>query len=487
MYLYGSVAVVPTFDAGKIKNLVVLHPFSLSLIILHRCLSFDKQKFDFLFHSVCDNYIFCFSSSKMKILIFAAVLFQVNSASGRSKRQLIGQLQDPDFGRTTEQLILSRGFEYEFHSFIVPDGFVIGIHRIINPYRSPAQTKGTVLFLHGITGSTNNYLDTNYGGNVLDPPGVLSPNLGFEVARAGFDVWLMDQRATPYSSNNTKYNPLEPEYWNWSLDQMAFYDLPGAIEYVRSHTGRKQIGFIAHSQGNQVMFFLLSRVPKYNNIIKPFVALAPIFHLADSIFTRSALLRLLPYDELQSILARINGPILTAAITGEAATFCQVPVIQQLVCDPLVYTIYTFFSFLIIPTPPSINPFKLPVYASSSLLFTVSSKQLAQQIQSVVKNRPSMLDLTPEDNMKMYGSAIPPTYDAGKITNQYIALFSAINDVLGDPKDVEQLREQLPVRPIYDEVISDPAFGHSTFILGDSQRVVKFVTRPVLALLDSLY
>lgn len=88
--------------------------------------------------------------------------------------------------------------------------------------------------------------------------------------------------------------------------------------------------------------------------------------------------------------------------------------------------------------------------------------------------------------MQLYGSTIPPIYDAGRITCPYIALFSAVSDVLADVRDVEYLRETLPVRPLYDEIIRDPGFGHSTVTYGDPETVIKFVIRPVLSVLTSL-
>ena len=420
------------------------------------------------------------------LLILPVFVLASNHIFSSRNRQIIGQ-QDPDYMKNTEQVILSRGFGYEFHTFVCPDGFVIGIHRIINPFRQQSQTRGTVLMFHGFSVNPNSFLVTGSGGGINSPPGISSPNLGFEIARIGFDVWLLEQRGLPYSSNNTRYTRTSNEYWNWSLDDIAFYDLAGGIEYIRKYTGRDQIGYVGYSQGNAVMFYLLSMVPKYNNIIKPNIALAPAFYQADQIFTRSALLRQFPYYQFQAILKRSGGPFVTYELAETMNSICSSFPIVQPFCDFSTYVYLTFFSPLIIPVLPNIRPDKLSVYETTTVSLTLSARQTAQLFQNVMKNRPAMLDLTPEENIRLYGSAISPTYDAGKITCPYTALFTAINDVVADPKDVEQLRERLPVRPIYEEIINVPSFGHSTFVYGDANTVIKYVVRPVLSILNSLY
>ncbi len=42
---------------------------------------------------------------------------------------------------------------------------------------------------------------------------------------------------------------MEPEYWNFSFDQMAAYDLPVVIEKVLEVTGSPTLGFVGYSQG----------------------------------------------------------------------------------------------------------------------------------------------------------------------------------------------------------------------------------------------
>lgn len=391
----------------------------------------------------------------------------------------------PDYNVLTPELITSRGFGYERHHVSVPDGFSIAIHRIIHPFLP--QTRATVLMFHGITGSAQNYLDTEFDGFIHEPLTYYSANTAFELAKRGYDVWLVDQRATYFSSNNSFYTKTDREYWNWSIDEIALYDLPATIDYITAYTGRKNIGYVGHSQGTLSLFMLMSRVPKYNQIIRPFIALAPVFFLSHVVLTQSPQLRQIPYQEWEKYMRHQNAPFLDARINDFLTFYCRFLVISVTQCQPLGYLLLTFFSPFINPVPPDINYERIPVYLTASLFFTVSNKQLAQYFQMVQSNIPRALDQTPEENRKRYGTPVPPIYDPALITCDSIALISSLSDVVADPTDVQTFRDILKVKLFADLVITDPTFGHGTFVVGNHGKVVDLVVKPVIEILDHFY
>ena len=224
-------------------------------------------------------------------------------------------------------------------------------------------------------------------------------NLGFELAKRGHDVWLLDQRSTFFSANHTFYHSNQAEYWDWCLDQMALIDLPVTIDYITTVTGSSRIGYVGYSQGSMTMFMLMSRIPKYNQIIRPFVSLAPIFFLSDTIHTRAPQIRNFPYRELESILKNTSAPLVDDQLTLFLRSFCRFQFTQVISCQPIFYTLMTFLSPLIIPTLPNVNYNRIPVYVSASLYFTVSTRQIAQYIQNFFNNLPQQLDLSPEQNL----------------------------------------------------------------------------------------
>jgi len=47
------------------------------------------------------------------------------------------------------------------------------------------------------------------------------------------------------------------EYWQFSWQQMAEYDLPAAFAYISNYTNQK-VNYIGHSQGTTQMFAALA-------------------------------------------------------------------------------------------------------------------------------------------------------------------------------------------------------------------------------------
>lgn len=123
-----------------------------------------------------------------KVLAFCAIacLLATLSTVGASG------LDDPDYDRDTCQLILSRGFGCELHFPKTKDGYVSQLFRIVNPF--VARTRGPVLLMHGLLGSSVDFVIADAGGHArpvpVARPHFKSANLGFELANHGYDVFL---------------------------------------------------------------------------------------------------------------------------------------------------------------------------------------------------------------------------------------------------------------------------------------------------------
>ncbi|RXG60347.1 Lipase member K, partial [Armadillidium vulgare] len=68
-------------------------------------------------------------------------------------------------------------------------------------------------------------------------------------ADKGFDVWLTNVRGGDYSRNHTHLSPSSKEFWDFSWDEMAKYDLPKMIDYIVKHTKHKKVDYVGHSMG----------------------------------------------------------------------------------------------------------------------------------------------------------------------------------------------------------------------------------------------
>jgi pimeloyl-ACP methyl ester carboxylesterase len=59
----------------------------------------------------------------------------------------------------------------------------------------------------------------------------------FKLLRAGYDVWLGNQRGTKYSLGHRNLSLKDKAYWEFSFTEMGKYDAPAQVDYVRKHTG----------------------------------------------------------------------------------------------------------------------------------------------------------------------------------------------------------------------------------------------------------
>lgn len=183
---------------------------------------------------------------------------------------------DPDMSKSFQELVQQNGFIFESHPVTTKDGYKLNLFRI----RSGDGSKPIVFLQHGILDSADCWI--MHYGNVAP---------AFQLVRAGYDVWLGNQRGNKYSKGHTSLDVKSKAYWQFSFTEMGEYDAPAQIEYALSYTGRSKVTYIGHSQGTSQMFAALSRQPDYwKQKMNLFIALAPVTSLHD---TSSPLVRMM--------------------------------------------------------------------------------------------------------------------------------------------------------------------------------------------------
>lgn len=104
-------------------------------------------------------------------------------------------------------------------------------------------------------------------------------SLAFVLKRLGYDVWLGNNRGTYSKNAHVVYNANDPEFWDFTIDELARFDLPAMVDYVLLETNREKLVFIGHSQGTAQAFMSLSLTDEensdLNSKIQVFIALAP--------------------------------------------------------------------------------------------------------------------------------------------------------------------------------------------------------------------
>lgn len=86
---------------------------------------------------------------------------------------------------------------------------------------------------------------------------------------------LGNNRGNKYSKKSTHHSPSSIAFWNFSMDQFAFHDIPDSIDYVLKTTSQPSLSYIGFSQGTAQAFATLSIHPLLNDKVDVFIALAP--------------------------------------------------------------------------------------------------------------------------------------------------------------------------------------------------------------------
>lgn len=135
-------------------------------------------------------------------------------------------------------------------------------------YEAPGKGKPAAIYWHGFMASSD---DAICDGDV---------SLAFAMADAGFDVWLPNSRGNVHSKNHRFCDDQQKEFWDFSFEETADFDLPSTIEFVLKTTGNQKVSFLGHSSGNTIMFAAMSEKPDwYRERLNVFIAIAPTTQL----------------------------------------------------------------------------------------------------------------------------------------------------------------------------------------------------------------
>ena len=166
------------------------------------------------------------------------------------------------------------GYTAEEHVVQTKDGYLLGLHRLscrqgeederINC--GPGSVQKRVVYLHhGLMMNSEVWVCVTEKERCLP----------FLLVEQGYDVWLGNNRGNKYSKKCLHYAPTENPFWNFSMDQFAFHDIPDSIDYILTTTHQPSLSYIGFSQGTAQAFATLSIHPTLNSKVDVFVALAP--------------------------------------------------------------------------------------------------------------------------------------------------------------------------------------------------------------------
>ncbi|KAK7002848.1 gastric triacylglycerol lipase-like isoform X1 [Biomphalaria glabrata] len=386
---------------------------------------------------------------------FAAVIFCAASESSTKFSQVS---LDPEVSMTPTELITSKGFPCENYYITTEDGYILNTLRIPHG-RFNGHLKGpkpVVVLQHGLLGSCTHFL-TN----------LVNESLAYLLADAGADVWIGNSRGNIYSTNHTHLDPKGKEFWQFSWDEMAKYDLPAMINFVLNTSGVDQIFYVGHSQGTTIAFAEFGENPGLASHIKHLIAMAPVAQVWN---TESPIRKLAPLAKEIEIFFKVLGtgdlnisPTIMKLLAG---TLCDK---WSVLCENVLFVLggYDY---------SSLNKTRVPVYIAHNPGGT-SVRDILHWAQAINSKNFQHYDYgSAQENMIHYGQPTPPLYDPKKVKVP-VAIFRGDQDWLADPTDVKWLLPQLLVThdidiPHYEHLDFIWAFDAPTYIYKEIIKIV---------------
>jgi lysosomal acid lipase/cholesteryl ester hydrolase len=238
-----------------------------------------------------------------------------------------------------------------------------------------------------------------------------------------------------------KLSPKNPEFWNFSLDEMVDHDLPSFIDFILEKTGKPSVGYVGMGQGSNAMFGLLSTNTEYNYKIKPFVAIAPAVKLSNATRIPIPVLKITlpipgfiknPILRFAEIVLRSTspGPLPLLSSVGKVIAYVGSGNMFQYHLSRLMNLVSSSF------VASDLNQDRLTVYAAQTHL-CLSKKNAAHLLQTMIYDEFSRFDNGDDENEKIYGDVDPPNYDLKHITNRTVAIIHCKRDQYTSRSDID--------------------------------------------------
>uniref|UniRef100_A0A6G1SND1 Lipase member K n=1 Tax=Aceria tosichella TaxID=561515 RepID=A0A6G1SND1_9ACAR len=226
----------------------------------------------------------------------------------------------------------------------------------------------------------------------------------------------------------------DPEYWDFSLDEQAQYDVPESVDFVLKHTGKRMLHTVGLSSGGALILMAAAENRKLHSKIASAILWAPSLNMG------SAQDIVYQLSQLATIVQSYSGPIFFTfmhdQIIGIIQNICSTDHAQRNLCARL-FDFFFGYSGHTSPTRISIIAFGLE---------STSAHELTQLGQFAHTTQPCKLNYNdPKKNLEVYGQLEPPCYDLSRVKLRNISIFAGSQDRLISPADINITRSQLGV------------------------------------------
>nr|XP_027229347.1 lipase 3-like [Penaeus vannamei] len=248
--------------------------------------------------------------------------------------------------------------------------------------------------------------------------------LAFILADLGYDVWLGNVRGNVYSRRHVRLSPNQREFWDYSINEIARYDVPAMLTYVREVTGSPTISYVGHSMGTAVFFAMMNYHPQINNWVRVMAAMAPVAYLHNSRFFKiyEDYLELLDVTTAKLGIEEflMNDP----GFAKLASVLCSPLSPVKFICSAIRLFLFGLNSDYVDKNYQSVILAHNPAGISSSVMRHIRQFNVSRQFQA--------FDYGATRNQREYGSTSPPRYSLARVTVP-VGLFWSEGDWLVDP------------------------------------------------------
>ncbi|CAH0717545.1 unnamed protein product, partial [Brenthis ino] len=334
------------------------------------------------------------------------------------------------------------GYMSEEHTVLTDDGYLLTIFRINSKKCLGKMKKPPVVLMHGLLLSSDAFLDAGPGSG-----------LGFLLSDSCYDVWVGNQRGNYYARRHIRLNPdKDPDFWQFSVDEIGLYDIPAIIDYVLTYTKEKKLNYIGYSQGAGTFLIMCSERPGYCDKANILIGLAPA---ARQTHTRS-----IPYRLVTQYIMKLERIFYATSYHDFLAKgslsqeflhfFCQFTSISEAVCGTGQALFDSFHSGSIANKTLRAMFGHFP--AGTSI------HNMARYGQSMKSPLFQKFDYGKKKNLELYGNEQPPSYNLSAVTVPLMVLYGK-NDYLVDTKDIHWLIKKVP-NVLEAKEVSDPLWNH---------------------------
>lgn len=366
-----------------------------------------------------------------------------------------------DAYKTVAEIIMTAGYKFETHKIVTPDGYINTAWRIVgkldrtNSDDPHPERKPCVILQHGLLDNSATWLIPNK-----------TIALPFALVDEGYDVWMTNSRGNINSFEHMQPDThdvkrYDSDYFKFSWDDMATYDVPSNIDYVLSHSNYNKVFYVGHSQGTTQFFGAADVVEGLEDKIAAFIGLAPVMYVGNVVSPFIWLLAKSPLANIIGWIKEYNFFILPDYVN---------PLIRWFAIHFRTFTWRLLGLFMGIDEKIRTDLSRMPVMCNHEPGGT-SYFNMMHWLQSVVSGKFQKLDWgSAEENLKRHGQKTPPVYNTTHIADTFSKfpslIFAGENDALVAPKDLEKLEALL--LPSGVEFVHLKDYAHADYIWGNS-------------------